>query len=464
MLRRNSSSASPVRIASSVHGAIVTPKSQQPRQPLLNWQAIIDPINAVVLGSHYSVYVPYTNYETDPPSNAWANCGVRTDLATYDAASRKTGSTYSISGGSGDPNCADMSNTSSSDDLPTSSFAYDAENHHIGARGAQWTPGAQAYFFGSSNAYVHYDGNVPLFFTDTSGALTQIKLESVADINGGGLVSVWDRDMSGLLKAGHNNGYYGTIDLGETMYRGASLLQPLQVAFLGSANSTNLPWLFLYKHLDGFDYSGLTFQGSRAQENFTWQWTTPDAYAGDVHDPVSQKAFMWNRNNPYSYSDPTGYYSGIPDASGHSDFAYFGTPAYFDDVTKVGSGSSSYTPTPAEIDLAKRAAAALQSASNGSRDHLTDLDISGAAKEAAGNPVIWSNTGNPIQHLYEVQTGIDAYKNAFKTLASLYKQKGLTPADYVVLNGVSRIITKKYEKDKERVIASGLGSYIKFPF
>ena len=230
---------------------------------------------------------------------------MRTDLDTYDAASRKTDTTYSISGGSGDPNCAAVSNTSSDNPTPYA-FAYDAENHHIGARGAQWTPVGRAYYFGLSTTYIHYDGNVPLFFTDTTGALTEVKLEAVADITGAGL-SVWDRDMSGLAKAGHNSGYYSSIDLGETMWRGQGGMQPLQIAFLGSANSSNLPALFLYKRLDGFDYSGLTFQGVRAMENATGQWTTPDAYAGDVHDPMSQKAFMWDRSNPYEYGDPSGY-------------------------------------------------------------------------------------------------------------------------------------------------------------
>ncbi len=36
------------------------------------------------------------------------------------------------------------------------------------------------------------------------------------------------------------------------------------------------------------------------------QWTSPDAYAGNVHDPMSQKPFMYNRNNTYEYSDPSG--------------------------------------------------------------------------------------------------------------------------------------------------------------
>jgi hypothetical protein len=38
-------------------------------------------------------------------------------------------------------------------------------------------------------------------------------------------------------------------------------------------------------------------------------WTTPDAYSGDISDPMSRKSYMWNRNNPVSYADPSGYIS-----------------------------------------------------------------------------------------------------------------------------------------------------------
>jgi hypothetical protein len=68
--------------------------------------------------------------------------------------------------------------------------------------------------------------------------------------------------------------------------------------------------LFAYTRTDGFDVglgTGLTISGVRAQDNAAGKWTTPDAYTGDVHDPMSQKSFMWNNNNPYVYGDPSGY-------------------------------------------------------------------------------------------------------------------------------------------------------------
>ena len=48
-------------------------------------------------------------------------------------------------------------------------------------------------------------------------------------------------------------------------------------------------------------------QGVRSYDAFAGKWTTPDAYKGNVRDPMSQQPYMWNRNNPYQYSDPTGY-------------------------------------------------------------------------------------------------------------------------------------------------------------
>jgi hypothetical protein len=58
---------------------------------------------------------------------------------------------------------------------------------------------------------------------------------------------------------------------------------------------------------DGY-YDGLNvFQGVRAFDPNSNQWTTPDAYSGDVHDPMSQHPYMWNDDNPMVYSDPSGY-------------------------------------------------------------------------------------------------------------------------------------------------------------
>jgi RHS repeat-associated protein len=58
---------------------------------------------------------------------------------------------------------------------------------------------------------------------------------------------------------------------------------------------------------DGYFDGTVAIQGVRAFDPNMNQWTTPDAYSGDVHDPMSQHPYMWNGNNPVEYSDPTGY-------------------------------------------------------------------------------------------------------------------------------------------------------------
>ena len=58
---------------------------------------------------------------------------------------------------------------------------------------------------------------------------------------------------------------------------------------------------------DGWALDMETWQGVRTFDPAVGQWNSPDAYAGEVHDPMSQKPFMWNRSNPYQYSDPSGY-------------------------------------------------------------------------------------------------------------------------------------------------------------
>ncbi len=106
----------------------------------------------------------------------------------------------------------------------------------------------------------------------------------------------------------------GTAQPGRFDGGGGSYTNRVGVAIAASANNGQVSTggvpsvsAYAYDGTDGFTIGGKRFQGVRMMDNETGRWTTPDAYAGDVHDPMSQKPFMWNRNNPYEYSEPSGY-------------------------------------------------------------------------------------------------------------------------------------------------------------
>lgn len=42
---------------------------------------------------------------------------------------------------------------------------------------------------------------------------------------------------------------------------------------------------------------------------------TPDTDSGEVQDPMTQKSYVWNGNNPVVYSDPSGYFYNGSDAA-----------------------------------------------------------------------------------------------------------------------------------------------------
>jgi YD repeat-containing protein len=61
------------------------------------------------------------------------------------------------------------------------------------------------------------------------------------------------------------------------------------------------------RRTDGFETGVLTFQGVRTYDPLSQQWTTPDALGGFASDPMSQRSYAWNGNNPLSNQDPSGY-------------------------------------------------------------------------------------------------------------------------------------------------------------
>lgn len=224
--------------------------------------------------------------------------------------------------------------------------AYDAENHlvsgpPVASTTYTWGPDGHVRTIVEPDVYnptsgppttytLHWDGDALLFVT---GALnTYAFVGSASTVDSTGLFTVIDRDSSGMQISTHGNnptGYNG----GPTFFSGwnitgASLQEWQKTLSVGSgmfygscggSMNANSPqggtcppgWSppVTMARPDGYQFGGFSFQGARVFDSTSAQWLTPDAYAGDVQDPMSQKPFMWNGNNPYLYADPSGYCS-----------------------------------------------------------------------------------------------------------------------------------------------------------
>jgi YD repeat-containing protein len=289
-----------------------------------------DPVNSVLVGSHGV---------TSQPQGL--TCPMSASVENYDAAGRHTSSSSTTY----DDTCTAL-NT-----LKTTS--YDAENHTISGTndqqapqqlgGLAWGPNghplistAPVYLgagipMATTTYSLHYDGDTILFVTDPLNRLVEVRPELLGTIvpiySGPGFVHdgsptttgnsmvVYDRDYTGLTVTRHGVLGYESVDYGTGIYHDGRQYLDVQATEQGSSLGTQLVYdPFPYTHSDGFESAFGTVQGVRVKDPVTATWTTPDAYAGDIRDPLTLKPYMWNGNNPYDYSDPSGYCFGPWDA------------------------------------------------------------------------------------------------------------------------------------------------------
>ena len=322
-------------------------KGSPPQTP---YSVTVEPLNAVVTATSQDQYVA----NSDPEIGGWEDCGPQIKAQNYDVASRMISKTTTMNVNTSIADCANTGPNTVND----TQYTFDAENHHTSTGGPDgttgdpvaWTPDGHAYKIAGN--YLHYDGDQLLFITDANGALLQAKTETLANYSPALGQQILDRGISGELISKHNGSFYAGVSLGTTVYRTAGTNSTVAYIFYGSTNDTTC-WQgtanrpagcapgggFDYVRVEGFNYGTLTFQGARAIDNATGQWTTPDAYAGDVHDPMSQKSFMWDRNNPYSFFDPSGFSPQVV-ATANEDGSWHG------EASSAGSDSSASASEP----------------------------------------------------------------------------------------------------------------------
>jgi YD repeat-containing protein len=232
--------------------------------------------------------------------------GTRTKA--YDAENRLHSQTSSVpSGPTG--NTGTASNTggywtdSGHQPADLNSVDYDADGHPALLRGVSYeTP----------KGYNPIPDPQPMTLTWLWEGNDRFAEGSVFDLDGLGTydpvhgeIVVYDRDLSGAMVTWHDGGVFApwTAGLRPRAMQGVSGTSP---APSSSALGTD-PIYDGKLTADGWTLDNNTWQGVRTFDASVGQWNTPDAYAGDVHDPMSQQPFMWNKNNPFSYSDPSGY-------------------------------------------------------------------------------------------------------------------------------------------------------------
>jgi hypothetical protein len=164
------------------------------------------------------------------------------------------------------------------------------------------TGGSQFQAGGSLSATLHWDGDSLLFTTDQNGNLTDVKVGILGDLLPSGGISVLERDWSGDVVTGHSVG--GSLGMSiEDPYQQLGGISNDQ----GTPDSVTQQGPILQPASDGIWDGVSVIQGVRNHDPQTGTWTTPDAYPGEIQDPMSQKSYMWNRNNQFAYSDPSGF-------------------------------------------------------------------------------------------------------------------------------------------------------------
>ncbi len=169
-----------------------------------------------------------------------------------------------------------------------------------------WGPTGQVIIDGSES--LHYDGGSLLYSSNSSTGVDDIKVGYVADIIGSG-VDVIDRDYAGIASGYHTSTGFSRWD----PQLGMQACSPPQ-----SDDQTPSPGMggpydtapLLSLRTDGYWDGREQIQGDRTFDPYSNSWTTPDRDPGSIGDPMSQSAYMWNRNNPETNSDPSGFDSG----------------------------------------------------------------------------------------------------------------------------------------------------------
>lgn len=231
----------------------------------------------------------YVDTSTSPSTNVPCNGSA---TRTYDAQNRIIGLSY----------------TNYTFDIDASQAAANAQcTTNTGSATYAWGPNGHPLNMGAIS--VHWDGDSPLFTTDTQGNVLSVMVAQAAIVLPNNsqqpLLTVFDRDWSGMMVNFHRSNWAPSAQP-PSLYGGTNTAAAAS-SYGGSFDSFAYDSELAQPSTDGLWDGRVVIQGARSYDSSLGTWTTPDAYAGIVHDPMSQRPYMWNRNNPYQYRDPSGF-------------------------------------------------------------------------------------------------------------------------------------------------------------
>lgn len=149
---------------------------------------------------------------------------------------------------------------------------------------------------------VHRGPDDILFTTNGGGTLNRVWLDDVGFYDvASATMNVYQRDLGGRLLVTESNW------TGSPPAFISSPYDPDPPTPAIDNTNTNQVWSLVRSKSDAVTDHFVVFGGVRATNVGTNQWTTPDMFAGSPANPLSQQSFVWNNNDPYSYSDPSGY-------------------------------------------------------------------------------------------------------------------------------------------------------------
>jgi len=210
-----------------------------------------------------------------------------------------------------------------------------------------WGPnGHPSVMFGDG---VHWDGNSVLFTTDSNGNLDDIKVEGMSDILPDGELVERDRDWSGSTVMSHSAAGYSTwLPPNPNHDKCLPKSPPASSPSYVEPGTTNPSMSFTGQGLvvtqpsSESYFDGVNFiQGVRNYNAQSGGFSSPDAASGDSANPISQKGFVLDDNDPIGLSDPSGF---APDST-----QLFQVVPNDGNYTNVDNGGDSQTPDNPEM-------------------------------------------------------------------------------------------------------------------